>query len=65
MAVPSPCMNICRIDAASGFCEGCGRTIEEIARWSSYSDKEKRTVLEALENREIPTSAADTRGGTQ
>ncbi|MCW2307628.1 DUF1289 domain-containing protein [Rhodobium gokarnense] len=63
MAVPSPCMNICRIDAASGFCEGCGRTIEEIARWSSYSDAERRAVLKELEGREIPAGATNTPGG--
>ncbi|MGA1318970.1 MAG: DUF1289 domain-containing protein, partial [Rubrivivax sp.] len=31
MAVPSPCINVCRIEPASGWCEGCARTLEEIA----------------------------------
>lgn len=49
--VPSPCIDVCRMDAASGCCEGCRRTIEEIAGWSSYSTMEKRAVLERLSAR--------------
>lgn len=50
-AVPSPCISVCRIDAASGWCEGCLRTIDEIARWSLLDDDEKRQVLFALPQR--------------
>jgi len=46
--VASPCINVCRIDAASGYCEGCRRTLEEIAAWSAYSSAEKRAVLAQL-----------------
>jgi predicted Fe-S protein YdhL (DUF1289 family) len=46
--VASPCVNVCRISAATGLCEGCLRNLEEIASWSAYSDKEKRAVLERL-----------------
>jgi uncharacterized protein len=46
--VPSPCTNVCRIDPASGWCEGCLRTIEEIAAWGSLGDDAKRVVWELL-----------------
>ncbi len=46
--VASPCVKICRMDAATGYCEGCGRTLEEIASWSAYSADEKRSVLAQL-----------------
>ena len=46
--VASPCINVCRMDAASGYCEGCRRTLEEIASWSTYSAAEKRAVLALL-----------------
>ena len=46
--VASPCINVCRMGAASGYCEGCRRTLEEIARWSVYSPAEKRAVLAQL-----------------
>jgi hypothetical protein len=49
--VPSPCISICRMDPASGFCEGCLRTIGEIAAWSRMDDAEKRRVWRAIELR--------------
>lgn len=50
-AVPSPCINVCRMDAASGLCEGCLRTLDEIAAWSQMSGREKRAVWAVLEER--------------
>jgi predicted Fe-S protein YdhL (DUF1289 family) len=49
--VASPCTNVCRMDAGSGFCEGCFRTIDEIASWSGYTRAEKLAVLARLEAR--------------
>ncbi len=49
--VLSPCISVCRIDAASGFCEGCLRTIDEIARWSLLDDDERRTILAEVAQR--------------
>ncbi|MCP3722333.1 DUF1289 domain-containing protein [Paraburkholderia sp. CNPSo 3272] len=48
---PSPCINICRMDARSGLCEGCLRTIDEIANWSTFDDDAKRAVWDAIETR--------------
>jgi predicted Fe-S protein YdhL (DUF1289 family) len=45
---PSPCINICRMDAATGWCEGCQRTLQEIGTWSGLSDADKRAVWQAL-----------------
>lgn len=47
-AVPSPCIDVCRIDAASGLCEGCLRTLDEIATWSGLDDDAKRAVWQRL-----------------
>jgi len=49
--VASPCINICRMDETSGYCEGCRRSLEEIACWSAYSPAEKRAVLALLRAR--------------
>jgi uncharacterized protein len=46
--VASPCINVCRMDPASGYCEGCRRSLEEIACWSAYDPAEKRAVLALL-----------------
>lgn len=42
-AVESPCVNICRMQ--DGICEGCGRTLGEIAEWSSTTDDRRRAIL--------------------
>ena len=46
--VASPCVEVCRMDAASGYCEGCRRSLAEIASWSEYTPAEKRAVLALL-----------------
>ncbi len=46
--VASPCVDVCRMNAASGHCEGCYRSLEEIASWSIYEPAEKRAVLALL-----------------
>jgi uncharacterized protein len=51
--VASPCINVCRMDAASGWCEGCRRSLDEIAAWSIYTAAEKRAVLALLPARKI------------
>ena len=53
-AVPSPCINVCRMDERTGLCVGCARTIDEIAAWSTMSDDEKRSVWTLLEERREP-----------
>ena len=51
--VASPCINVCRMDERSGWCEGCLRTIDEIAAWSALGDDAKRAVLAALAQRRV------------
>ena len=55
--VASPCVSVCRMDAASGLCEGCLRTIDEIAHWGLYDDDEKRAVIAALPLRRVGSGA--------
>ncbi|WP_062125641.1 DUF1289 domain-containing protein [Paraburkholderia monticola] len=50
-SVPSPCISVCRMDASTGWCEGCLRTIDEIAGWSTFDDDAKRAVWDAIEVR--------------
>lgn len=49
--IPSPCVNVCRMDADTALCVGCLRTIEEIAQWSGAADSDKRAILAAVEKR--------------
>ncbi|MBT2321767.1 DUF1289 domain-containing protein [Variovorax paradoxus] len=50
-AVPSPCTSVCRMGAQSGLCEGCFRTLDEIARWSRMDDADKEAVWLRIEER--------------
>ncbi len=46
--MPSPCISVCRMNAATGLCEGCCRTLDEIARWGRASEEEKRAIWDSL-----------------
>jgi len=43
--IKSPCINVCKMDAASGLCRGCSRTLDEIAAWSRLDDAARSTIL--------------------
>ncbi|MBL8459982.1 MAG: DUF1289 domain-containing protein [Zoogloea sp.] len=45
MSIPSPCINVCHMNQASGYCEGCYRSIPEITEWSRASDARKQAIL--------------------
>ncbi|MBG9389606.1 DUF1289 domain-containing protein [Caenimonas sp. DR4.4] len=49
--VPSPCISICRMDAASGLCEGCFRNLDEIAAWGLMREEDKREVWQRIARR--------------
>ncbi len=50
-ALPSPCISVCRMDAASGLCEGCLRTLDEITAWAMLDNRGKRAVWALIEQR--------------
>jgi len=47
----SPCINVCVMNAASGLCDGCQRTLDEIAAWSCASDEQKRVIWQHIQQR--------------
>jgi predicted Fe-S protein YdhL (DUF1289 family) len=49
--VPSPCIRICAIDEASGWCRGCWRTLDEISKWERYTSAEKQALLALCDER--------------
>ena len=49
--LPSPCINICQMDAASGLCIGCWRNLDEIAGWAAADDAKRLTILAAVARR--------------
>ena len=50
--VPSPCINICRLDAR-GLCVGCRRSMNEIAEWPDASEVRRREILAGLVRRAV------------
>ena len=42
--VPSPCVNVCELDAARQGCIGCFRLLGEISGWRAMGDGEKRAI---------------------
>ncbi|HEU4663978.1 MAG TPA: DUF1289 domain-containing protein [Dokdonella sp.] len=48
----SPCIGTCRLDP-QGYCEGCLRSGDEIARWVAMGERERRRLMdEVLPQRE-------------
>jgi predicted Fe-S protein YdhL (DUF1289 family) len=39
------------MNASSGLCEGCARTLDEIARWSTMAEGDRRAVWARIEQR--------------
>ena len=58
-SIASPCVNICQMDAATGWCRGCGRTIPEIMNWSAKPSEERRAIRVALPPRMAALKASE------
>jgi predicted Fe-S protein YdhL (DUF1289 family) len=58
--VSSPCIDVCRIDEASGLCAGCWRTLDEIGAWSAMDAQARLAVWDSLVQRRVdhPTFGA-------
>ena len=60
--VESPCVGLCVINRECGYCIGCHRTGDEIARWSAMSSEERRALRAELPAR-APALLGKRRGG--
>lgn len=49
-AVESPCVGICVVDEED-ICEGCGRSMDEIAGWLRMSVAERATAVKNARQR--------------
>ena len=47
----SPCTSICKLDPATGWCQGCFRTAPEIAGWLDKSDAVKAEIIARVAER--------------
>ena len=47
-AISSPCIKLCQLDPVTRICLGCGRSLDEIGRWSSLSEAERLVIMARL-----------------
>jgi len=47
-SIRTPCVKVCVVDGQTWLCLGCGRTLNEIARWARFSEIERDGVIDLL-----------------
>lgn len=50
-SIASPCINVCSVDPETRCCDGCGRSLKEIAQWSRMSNDDRADIMAALPKR--------------
>ncbi len=55
--VPSPCVDVCRLDAQGAYCVGCRRTLREISEWPQASEQRRREILSTVAQRKRSAAA--------
>jgi uncharacterized protein len=61
--ISTPCIKVCVVDPLSTLCVGCGRTVAEIAAWTTMSEVERVAVMAGLGQRLAETRSRAARGG--
>jgi uncharacterized protein len=46
--IKTPCIKVCAVDAATGWCLGCGRSLPEIGGWIRFTPDERAAVMAGL-----------------
>lgn len=46
--ISTPCRKVCIVDGAANLCLGCGRTLREIAAWTSYDESRRLAIMAEL-----------------
>jgi hypothetical protein len=46
--ISSPCNRVCVMHPASRICIGCGRSLDEIARWAALGEAERLAIMARL-----------------
>lgn len=57
--VQSPCVGVCAVSEATGLCEGCYRTLDEIRDWWNMESTEQQKVIENLQQRQMALANFD------
>ncbi len=46
--ISTPCIKVCAVSGQTGTCIGCGRTLQEIARWGAMEEAERQAIMAEL-----------------
>ena len=46
--IKTPCIKVCAIDASTGLCLGCARTLPEIGKWAQMTPKGRDDIIAEL-----------------
>ena len=57
--VVSPCINVCQMNSATGLCQGCFRSLDEIAAWSRIDDAARAEILANIAQHRQQAAPAD------
>jgi predicted Fe-S protein YdhL (DUF1289 family) len=49
--ISTPCIKVCAVSGLTGQCIGCGRTLQEIARWGAMDETERKAIMARLPER--------------
>ena len=58
-AIESPCTQVCVVHPTLKLCIGCGRSIDEIARWINFDGTERARIMVQLSSRLAAMSGAN------
>jgi len=47
-SITTPCNRVCVVDPRSRLCIGCGRSLDEIGRWSGLNEDERFGIMAQL-----------------
>jgi len=47
----TPCVRACAVHPTLGLCVGCGRSLDEIGRWSDFTPDERARIMAQLPSR--------------
>lgn len=59
---PSPCVGVCRYAAHGRWCEGCGRSPQEISDWRDLDEAARRRIAQSSRAR-LAAARRDERAG--
>jgi hypothetical protein len=56
--IETPCTRVCAVHPALQLCIGCGRSLDEIAGWVTFTDQDRARIMEQLPPRLEAIAAA-------